>query len=351
MPWILSRTLTQWNFGTTELSNKLTMELDESPYLSDTAMKSAIYNENVLPNAMIRDVLVANPQSAKSSQIIDKVNERIDPMPEEMMNEILQGRNIEGNLEVLEAKLSEHKSAKYKSLYKLESFYKQDTLDFQGSMDSLVNLWSGEIDASQLYKLAFLYLGMNDSLNCFSTLNSIPQQINMSPVDLDEFEDFSGLLSIIWQLKKGISCQDSLIELQLTNLSLKETKPGSLARNILIANDMIDYCEPIYVADNLKSAIVIHEMTQNQISCVERLKIFPNPAKDYVIVSYNLSGLSGNFQITLSSLEGRPLIQRKITGIKNQCIISTDELSSTLYFIQLVMDNTTIESKSFLITR
>jgi len=138
---------------------------------------------------------------------------------------------------------------------------------------------------------------------------------------------------------------------QLTELASRESKPGSLARNVLVANGIMDYIEPIYLSDDLKSAIVIPEKTHNKITCEERLKIFPNPAKDYVIISYDLSGLSGNFQITVSSLEGKPLFQRKIPGVKNQCIISTEKLSSSLYFIQLVTDNYTIVSKSFLITR
>ncbi len=141
-------------------------------------MKSAILKENVLPNAMIRDVLVANPQSAKSSEIIDKVDERIDPMPEEMM--VLEGRNIKGALEILEDSLALHMTSKYKSLHKLESYYKNDTLDISGSKDSLICIWSQETDPSILYKLAFLYLYNNDSSNCFSTLDLIPQQTNLS---------------------------------------------------------------------------------------------------------------------------------------------------------------------------
>jgi len=68
-------------------------------------MKSAIQKENVLPNEMVRDVLVANPQSGKSEEIINQLNQRTISMPDSMMAEILDGRlqtSSKDNLESIE---------------------------------------------------------------------------------------------------------------------------------------------------------------------------------------------------------------------------------------------------------
>ncbi|MEI6062585.1 MAG: hypothetical protein WCR72_17920, partial [Bacteroidota bacterium] len=66
----------------------------QSPYLSDTVMKSVVEKENVLNNAMVRDVFVANPQSAKSAELMQKLDERWEPMPDYMKDEIAEGATI-----------------------------------------------------------------------------------------------------------------------------------------------------------------------------------------------------------------------------------------------------------------
>ena len=73
---------------TYEVFNEL---MNNSPYISDTIMKSAIEKEDVLPNVMIRDVMVANPHNAKDDALLEKIDERTNPMPGYMKAQILQG--------------------------------------------------------------------------------------------------------------------------------------------------------------------------------------------------------------------------------------------------------------------
>ncbi|MFA4864675.1 MAG: T9SS type A sorting domain-containing protein [Bacteroidales bacterium] len=325
--------------------------LDESPYLSDTVMKSAIYKENVLPNAMIRDVLVANPQSAKSSEIIERVNERIEPMPEEMMYDILEGRNIKGNLEILEGKLASHMTFKYESLHKLELYYKLDTIDILGSQDSLIALWSMENDPEILYKLAFLYLNKHDSTNCFNTLNSIPQSSTLTDKQMLEYDDYSLLLEILWNLNHNTTNLDSTLVGPLSELMSHNSKPGYLARNVLIANGIIEYIEPIYLAYELKSVFVNPNKSGDTKSYKSNLIVFPNPAKNYIIVSYDLKERQGKSSISISSIDGKPCYQEYLNGIKNQTIISLSGFSSGVYCIQLKNNGEIIGTVKFVISK
>ena len=315
-----------------------------------SSMKSAIYKENVLPNAMIRDVLVANPQSAKSSEILDKVNERIDPMPEEMLEEILEGMYIKGNLEKLEDKLASHKTKKYYSLNCLESYYKLDTIDVQGSRDSLISLWSAESEPELQYKLAFLYLSDHDSLNCFNVLNSIPQLTELSEKDEVKYEDYTTLAEILWSMGPGLTIRDSALIEPLTEMSSRNTKPGSLARNLLIANRIIDYIEPIYLADELKSMPIANRPTIKNIKNSSYLSVFPNPAKDYTIASYDFKGEQGNSSIILSTLDGRSCYSQELTGVVNQFVIPLKGLAAGLYSIQLIKNGAVKETVKLVIS-
>jgi hypothetical protein len=112
--------------------------MDKSPYLSDTVVSSAIEKEDVLPNAMIRDIMVANPQTAKSNELMDKLDERWNPLPEYMKAQILQGKSIVSIKEQLESELSAYKLQRAKAFNGLVRWFMNDTLNPVASSDSLV---------------------------------------------------------------------------------------------------------------------------------------------------------------------------------------------------------------------
>ena len=127
--------------------------MSQSPFLSDTVMKTAIYKENVLPNAMIRDVLVANPQSAKDNEVLEALDERFDPMPEWMKNQILQGVNITGAKEAIESELAKWKQKRAEHFNNLYQYFRKDTINLQASADSLEMLLADDPYLSSKYRL------------------------------------------------------------------------------------------------------------------------------------------------------------------------------------------------------
>ena len=113
--------------------------LDASPFLSDTVMKQAIYKEDVLPNAMIRDVIAANPQSAKSDEVLNTLDSRFEPMPDYMMAQIMEGKKYLGAKEILEAKSRSWQQIRSKAKADLMREFLLDT-NIVSPIDSLIVL-------------------------------------------------------------------------------------------------------------------------------------------------------------------------------------------------------------------
>jgi hypothetical protein len=215
----------------------------------------------------------------------------------------------------------------------------------------LIGLWKSLSDPSVRYKLALFYLHKGDSVNCFSTLNSIPQINELSPVESGEFEEYSELLSLLWPLRDGTINPDSLTADQLFTLSDSKSVPGALARNILMAAGFTEYQEPIYLSTELKSSFVLPEKRRNHLDSDQRLKIYPNPTQDYFILTYDLTDFRGSLDVEIINSEGKVLFRQKLSGIKNQLVISTAPLPASSYTLRLINETSSIEALKFIILR
>ncbi len=331
--------------------------LNESPYLSDTAMRSAISKEEVLPNAMIRDVLVANPQSATSDKVLEELNNRVVSMPDSMLAEILAGEDIISAKEALETNLASHRAKRAQAFYNLIRYYKSDTIN-PSSRDSLISLLQRENSLPAKYQLAFEYLETGDTGAVNSTLDQIPGAFNLTGEEStvhDEYLDYFAVLKELAKNARNIFNIDSSSLAILQGIYTSGHEPvTSYARNILITSGNLTWHEPILLPENMKSTEKVKKYNTDRFDEKSYLKVFPNPARQFVIAEYNLKekfNENSTTKLTITDMRGLTTESRILIKQQDQELINTSGYVPGSYTCTLVVNGKRIDSKKFVIVR
>lgn len=327
--------------------------LNSSPYLSDTVMKSAILKEDVLPNEMIRDILVANPQAPKSEDVMDQLNNRVVPMPDSLLAEIQNGLDVIGAKDSLGAELYNHLRAKAVLFNHLVNHYKTDTANTIASQDSLVALLQKETSLSAKYLLAFELLKVKDTSGVQNTLFNIPFQFNLDAREANLHQDYLAFFNVMNALANR---ETSIFELTTDQISTIGTlvKNGtdpvkSFARNVMVANRQLGFIETIILPDETKASNQRGRFIKTgKISVSNYMKIYPNPARQFIIVEYDLkesyrSGESCN--LFLTNAEGKQVTSLVIVKQQDQALIGTASLPAGIYICTLSIGGKAVESQ------
>jgi hypothetical protein len=333
--------------------------LNSSPYLSDTVMKSAILKEDVLPNEMIRDILVANPQAPKSEGVMDQLNSRVVPMPDSMLAEIQNGIDVIGARDSLGAKLYNHLRTKSGIFTQLVYHYKTDTINPLASHDSLVELLQIQNTLSAEYLLAFELLKVKDTLGVQYTLANIPTEFILDARETSIHQDYMAFFNIMNELSHQEKSIFELTPVQLTTMwSLMQNGNDpvkSFARNVLIAGKHYSYNETVILPDETKSSKQRGRVIKNgEISVSNFMKLYPNPARQFIIFEYNLkdrykSGQSG--KLFLTNAEGKQVESLMIYKQQDQALISTSSLPAGLYICTISLDGKSLESQRVVVVK
>jgi len=323
--------------------------MNQAPFISDTVLKTAIYKEDVLINAMIRDVLVANPQSAKSNDIMNAIDERFDPMPQWMKDQVLEGVNVLSAKEAIEAELSSWKQIRSEHFNNLYQFFRKDTLD-PATLDSLELLLVNDPYVDSKYRLAFYYYQKQDYNNMNTVLGNIPSAFELSNMQQAIHQDYLTLFIILEQLSGNELLVDTVQAVQLETLIERDDYfPGAYARDILLAAGFIDYEEPIIIPEAFKSSEVVENETFNSFDKPEILNVFPNPASDYIVIDYNAEGHNGIVLLSIIDLNGKPVFAEVQNMQRNQKVISTQDWNSGIYLVTVSVNGSTIKSRKLTI--
>lgn len=330
--------------------------LQQSPYLSDTVMKTAIEQENVLPNAMVRDILTENPQAAKSEEIMSKLDDRWEPMPDYMKEEIETGKTIVGEREQLEAKRDGWLQQESFLTNRIVSTYLSDTVN-PNAINELKAFLLNENTVPSGFALADICLQRGDFTGAAQAINTMQTNFTLSPVESQQAADYLALNTILASLQTdtiAISEVDSAHAIPLFALYQSgDNNATAMARDILIASGLLVYQEPINIGDNEKSAIAqlpAAKLTTTKQSS-EQLNIFPNPATTYAIVEYSLPAKASHASISIYNTHGVVVWQQDVKRAKDQVIIDLNSIPSGSYRVALQSGNQTLTSTSLSVSK
>lgn len=324
--------------------------LSDSPYLSDTILKQAIYKETVLPNAMIRDVLTSNPQSAKSGDILDVVEGRYDPMPDYMMAEIMQGLHQIGAMESLESKIGYWSNYRSQAVNKLIHEFISDTT-LLNPKDSLINLLQAETSLESKYRLAFAFWEDNQSEQAQYLLADIPYNFELSTTEQEIHEKYIDYFEVLQTLKE---CNLNIRNLNSTNVQDLITIMNSglplisaYARSLLIKGRHISFMESVSYPNQIKSYPNYYYLNSNKTKFSEedKLAVSPNPCGDFVIVYFNTTIENHLGAIAIFDLLGKEHDRIKLNCFQNQLIVNLSNYSNGVYVVSLIVDNKLISSR------
>jgi hypothetical protein len=335
-----------------EVFNEL---MSVAPYVSDSVLEAAIEKENVLVDAMIRDVLVANPHSAKSNALMEKLDQRIEPLPGYMLDEVLQGQSLVSVYEKLQSGLAYHhrKQALYQK--QLVQFYLNDKANPQASTDSLVNLLLGSDISAHWYQAAFMRYEQGEKTASANILSSLPSVFGFNAEQLSKHADILALFeqeNALRQQDKSLLVPDNQAAAWLMDMMDFGNEPTNIyARNILLAHNIVEHNPQYLFPDGTKSKKDKRQRRQDE-TANEMLKLFPNPARDYVIIDFDLGSpkpANGNGILRVSNIEGKVIETLALNKTRDQIVFSLKDYKPGAYLFMLYYNGRMVDSKRLII--
>lgn len=306
--------------------------LSLSPYVTDTVLKTAIVSEEAVPNAMLRDVMVANPTGARSEKLLEQIDQRSVPMPDYLYYQIVEAGENPSPRETLEARIAALRHEFYFNWSNLNRRYWSGT----APSDTLAALWSESPLAEARFNLAYYKMNNGDYSEAADLFDSIVSSPLSSPALQADASDAGVLLAIVQQMNTDTSASvlpDSASVVQLQQLATGRGQTAVYARNMLLHAGVGQYNEPIGVDDPLKVAKAAYRRKSVPASRTELLTAYPNPARHYLVAEVHTA--SGNSLLRLTDNNGALMGEYPVNRSDDQMIISTGHLTPGIYYLCL----------------
>ena len=308
--------------------------MNKSPYLSDTVLKDIAKKEDVLTVTMIRDILVANPQAAKKSDIKKLLKDRDIQLPDYMIEQIEAGENILSAKEYLEIQKAEQRKIFDRSMMSLVNYYYENSDSLVYASDSIISLLSLRHEPKYLLLLSEYHASVDDFTSAKDDLSAILSDFEMKDYERDEI---SGLISFYDQYANILKvCKGDLLNLDNSSIEILkgyaaiDDMAGQKATAILLANNEAGFLCTVFEPGMIVSPRNAKAGNING-SDEPRFSIYPNPAKEYVYVDYDICERIGDIRLVIVDATGKTVREQEFKHLRDVIILKTGDLIEGTY--------------------
>ena len=294
-----------------------------SPYLSETAFFEAL-KTNILPNAILFEIISNNPTLSKQLSLVDTLSTKPDPFPQWMIDYIIENTNTITFRSTLEYSIDINHQEMMQEARDIimDMDYEADSFDHATYRTWLLSLNDAESD----YMVVDNYINNSMYSEASRLLADIPTYYDLKG---KQEEDYNSYLSFAnWKIDvlSNNGSMDSLTENQKSDLQTIADTGMALgnmkARNVL--NFFYDGTYEVMPEVPIENNNERRGNTQKLLNVnLENnyIKVYPNPSKDIVYVTFNIPCINKNASLKMIDLNGIIIYNKTIIeGIKQDVI-------------------------------
>jgi hypothetical protein len=332
--------------------------MQTSPFLSEEVLTALGAKEEGFNKAMIRDVLVENPQSAKSEDVSLALDNRQDPLPAYMRWQINNGLNHFSEMEVMRHFMAYQKTRHDRALNQILGGIIRNEEGFENA-PPVEEILAGVDDIRYQYMLAEWHFGKGDFSQGMQLLGQIEQDYDLSEEAVwNAHEDKLGFYNWLsqWDQEEHPGYtqlpEDALQELH--NYLDATPRIAGKALSLLVLNEAIEYEEPILYPDVVLKSEPAHQQTMPLIPEMDEeftFRLYPNPSREYITLDWCFDSPQMKGVIEIRNASG---VLLDAIQVRNQCdqqIYPLIQLRSGTYTATLVSGNHIRKSLSFVVIK
>ncbi len=274
-----------------------------SPYLSEESMIEAVVNEAAFPPAMIRLLMLANPQCLHSDQVWGAIYyKRATPLPESIIQELLNAPENYSPLEQMRTEISWTQLQKYAAFEEIISRFSNEPQSW--ILDTLITKCKQQKEFTMIPHIVNLYLGSSRLEEASEFINASLSGYNLNADEENQWLQLKAFYEIAISLVNSAPNAEQTEQLQNMMQSQYSSVSGSAKALYAAYNGNYPLTEIIKLpAGEPQNKSVKTRRINNEEP--DKLLVNPNPAHDFITVSYQLPADVSNAALCIYDATGR----------------------------------------------